>query len=378
MSEPGSAAPATAFVPSDDSGIWAAHPVPVPAALLGAVAIGAVAGAAALADELPPAVPAVALALIVAAVGAYGGSVVAVAAALLAAVVQALVVGGTDHTVTVLATAFVSYAVLGVGAASLAHWGRTEAEDADEAEEDVAELEQRHEQRTALLQSVSHDLRTPLGAIRSVVTDLRDDVPYDDATRHALLETVCEEVDRLDAMVANLLSMSRIESGTIVPELQAVDVEEIALERVEALRPLFRDVTLRVDVPDEVPWVEVDYALVDEVLTNLLGNAARYAPAGSTVTVAARAELDDGGVPTGMVVVSVADQGAGVPPADRRRIFEAFEHERRSRTSGLGLTICSGFVAAHGGRIWLDDTPGGGATFCFTVPGIVAAVEEQA
>ena len=209
------------------------------------------------------------------------------------------------------------------------------------------------------------------------MTDLRDEVPYDPTTRHALLETVCDEVDRLDAMVANLLSMSRIESGTIEPDLQAVDLEELALERVEALRPLFVGVDVVTDVPDEVPWAVVDYALIDEVLTNLLGNASRYAPSGSTVTISARAEHDSDGAPTGMVVVSVADEGPGVPAQDRIRIFEAFEHEWRSRTSGLGLAICNGFVQAHGGRLWLEDADGVGATFSFTVPGIVAAMEER-
>ena len=356
--------------------IWAVRPAPVAAAAGGVVGVAAVAVVTASTEEPPPALPSLLLVLIVAVTSVYGGTAIAAVLAVGAALVQTFVVGPGDQSAVVLVGSLVGYGALALGAASLAHWGRTEAEEADEAEEDVAELEQRHEQRTALLQSVSHDLRTPLGAIRSVVTDLRDDVPYDDETRHELLETVCDEVDRLDAMVANLLSMSRIESGTLVPDVQAVDLEELTLERIDALAPLFTDVTLDVDIPDEVPWAEVDYALVNEVLTNLLGNAARYAPTGSTVTISARAELDGGSVPTGMVLVQVVDEGPGVDPAHRELIFEAFEHESWSRTTGLGLTICRGFVEAHGGRIWLEDTTGGGATFCFTVPGIVPAVEE--
>lgn len=356
--------------------MWDTPPAPVPAAAGGVLGVGAVAALAAVAADVPAVVPAALLALVVAGASVYGGTAVAVAVAVGAAGVLGLVVEDGDQRAVVLVGGLAAYGGLGVGVASLAHWGRRESEDADEAEEDVAELEQRHSQRTALLQSVSHDLRTPLGAIRSVVTDLRDEVPYDPAARHALLETVCDEVDRLDAMVANLLSMSRIESGVIVPEVQAVDLEELALERVDALRPLFRDIDLVIDVPDEVPWALVDYALLNEVLTNLLGNASRYAPPGTTVAVVARAEVDATGAPTGMVVVRVIDHGPGVAAADHQRIFEAFQHEARSRTTGLGLTICRGFVGLHGGRMWLEETAGGGATFCFTVPGIVPAVEE--
>ena len=170
------------------------------------------------------------------------------------------------------------------------------------------ELERLDVQRAALLRSVSHDLRTPLASIRAVATDLRDDVPYDAETRVELLTTVCDEVDRLDRFVANLLSMSRIDAGVFEPDRQAVDIHDIVADRVKQLAPILRDVVVRIDVRPGIPLKEVD------------------------------------------------------------RLFEPFERGRGSSSSGIGLAICRSIVTAHGGTIGVRRTFGGGATFSFTVP----------
>ena len=222
-------------------------------------------------------------------------------------------------------------------------------------------LEQIDSQRAALLRSVSHDLRTPLATIRAVATDLRSGAPHDEETRAELLETVADEAERLDRLVANLLSMSRIEAGALHPERQAVDVEELVLDRVRRLAPLFRQIRVQVEIPPDLPLVDADYTMLDQVVTNLLENAARHAPPTSTVRIDARAL-------TGAVELEVSDEGIGVPEFERERIFEPFHHGEGSRSSGLGLAICRAVAEAHGGTIRVDRTPGGGATFIVRMP----------
>lgn len=229
------------------------------------------------------------------------------------------------------------------------------------ASEKVA-LEQAEEARRALLRSVSHDLRTPLAAIRAITSDLREGTAYDERTRHELLDVVGDEAERLDRLVANLLSLSRIEAGALTPHRQAVDLDELLSDRVRRLGRVLRDVEVEVRLPEAVPLVDADYILLDQVVTNLLENAARHCPDDGRITIDGRDECD-------RMVVSVSDNGAGVPEAERTGIFEPFRTAGNgSRSSGVGLAICKAIVEAHGGRIWVDDAPGGGARFTFTLP----------
>src|SRR5437764_4830700 len=161
---------------------------------------------------------------------------------------------------------------------------------ADEAAR-VQVLARVDEQRAALLRSVSHDLRTPLATIRAVASELRDGATYDDAVRAELLGTVCDEAERLDRIVANLLSLSRIEAGALQPDRQAVAVDELVADRVRRLGGLFRQTRVQVDVPPDLPLVDGDYTQLDQVVTNLMENAARHAPPASLVRVTA-AERD--------------------------------------------------------------------------------------
>jgi two-component system sensor histidine kinase KdpD len=225
----------------------------------------------------------------------------------------------------------------------------------------VAVLEEADEQRSALLRSVSHDLRTPLAAIRAVASDLRDGTVYDDDTRTELLATVCDEAERLDRLVANLLSLSRIEAGALRPDLQAVPFDELVADRVRRLARMFRQVRVDVGLPPDRPLVDGDYSQLDQLLTNLLENAARHAPQGSTVRV-------DGRRRDGMLEVRVSDEGAGVPDWETEHIFEPFRRGEGSASSGVGLAICRAIAEAHGGRIWVERTSGGGATFVVTLP----------
>jgi len=225
----------------------------------------------------------------------------------------------------------------------------------------VAVLEQVDQQRSALLRSVSHDLRTPLATIRAVTSDLQAWASYDDATRADLLELVGDEAERLDRIVGNLLSLSRIEAGALQPDRQAVALDELVAERVRRLAPLFRRVRVQVDLPTDLPLVDADYSQLDQVVTNLVENAARHSPQGSTVRIGARRR-------DAMVEVWVADEGIGVTTFERSRIFEPFRRGEGSTSSGVGLAICKAIVEAHGGAIDVGPNPGGGARFGFTVP----------
>jgi K+-sensing histidine kinase KdpD len=225
----------------------------------------------------------------------------------------------------------------------------------------LALLERIDEQRAALLRSVSHDLRTPLATIRAATSDMRAGAGYDDATRDELLDLVGDEAERLDRLVANLLSLSRIEAGALHPDRQAVALDELVGDRVRRLARLFRDVGVQVELADSLPFVDADYSQLDQVITNLLENAVRHAPPGSTVRVAARAGPDE-------VEVTVTDDGPGVPDDLAGEVFEPFRRGPDGGSSGVGLAICRALVEAHGGRIGLRSPAGGGAEFFFTIP----------
>lgn len=242
---------------------------------------------------------------------------------------------------------------------------RRVSEEAATAQARADALEALARDRSALLRSVSHDLRTPLATVRAVATDLREGTAYDEATRKELLGMVCDEAERLDRLVSNLLSMSRIEAGALVPVPHPVDLDEDLRAMTERLRPLFTHARITVDVPPDLPLVLADHALLDLVVSNLLENASRYAPPRSAVRVGARALPG-----AAMVEVTVADEGPGVLPVDAERVFEPFQKGAESRSTGLGLAICRAVVEAHGGTISVRDTVGGGATFAFTLPAV--------
>jgi two-component system, OmpR family, sensor histidine kinase KdpD len=218
--------------------------------------------------------------------------------------------------------------------------------------------------RTALLNSVSHDLRTPLASIKASASSLLDrEVRWSDAERDEFLATINTEADRLTRLVHNLLDMSRIEAGALDPHLIESSVAEMVGPVVRRARTASRQ-RVDVDVPEELPAVLVDPVRLDQVLTNLLDNARGYA-AGSPVQVVARQAGET-------VEVWVVDHGPGIPGPERERVFDQFYRlkggGRRPEGTGMGLAICRGIVQAHGGRLRVETTPGGGASFVLTLP----------
>jgi two-component system sensor histidine kinase KdpD len=218
--------------------------------------------------------------------------------------------------------------------------------------------------RSALLSSVSHDLRTPLAVITGAASTLvQDDAALDVATRTDLAQTIFEEAERLNRLIRNLLDMTRLESGAVKVRKEWQPLEEVvgaALGRADA-RLADRDVQVR--VPLDLPLAPFDGVLVEQVLINLLENAAKYSGGGPIEIIAAAGE--------GEIVVEVADRGPGIPPGEEARVFEKFHRAVREGNPGgvgLGLAICRAIVAANGGRSWVENRPGGGASFKFSLP----------
>ena len=216
-------------------------------------------------------------------------------------------------------------------------------------------------QRSALLRSVSHDLRTPLAAISAAASELRSEAGHDATTTRSLLDLVGDESERLDRLVGNLLSLSRIEADALRPRRQAVDLGELVTECTRRLDRLFTGTPLAVDIPPDLPSVSADYWQLDQVATNLLENAVRHSPPGTPIRVALRSE-------GGAVVLTVDDEGPGIPPARREEVFEPFRAGEAIPTSGIGLAICRAIVEAHGGTIAAGDGPGGGARLTVRLP----------
>jgi two-component system, OmpR family, sensor histidine kinase KdpD len=243
-------------------------------------------------------------------------------------------------------------------------WGAVErVRLSDEA--NAAEVLRRADQlKSALLDAVSHDLRTPLASILASAGSLRQrEVEWTDDERQGFAEAIEQESTRLDRIVGNLLDLSRLESGTLQPDRGWYEPTAMIDEVAARLRPLVAPHALVLDLPDELPPVHVDYSEVDQVLSNLIENAAKYSPPSADIRVTAS-------VNGGALVVTVADGGPGISPDAMPRVFEPFFRASGVQRggSGLGLAVARGLVEAHGGRIWVENRPQGGASFSFEIP----------
>jgi len=219
--------------------------------------------------------------------------------------------------------------------------------------------------RTALLAAVSHDLRTPLASIKASVSSLRQtDVAWSPADEADLLATIEENADRLDALVGNLLDMSRLQTGSLAPFLRATAVDEVA---PVALRGLDDADQMQIVVPDDLPLVLADPGLLERVLANLFSNALRYSPPDFPPVLRAR---EDGG----RVLIEVIDHGPGVAGSLKQQMFEPFRRLDERSSVGLGLAVAKGFAEAMGGSVLAADTPGGGLTMRVSLPAEVSGV----
>jgi two-component system sensor histidine kinase KdpD len=217
--------------------------------------------------------------------------------------------------------------------------------------------------QAALFSSVTHDLRTPLASITASVSGLQEPgTPLSAEARRDLLETIRQEADRLNRLVGNFLDLSRMRAGALIPSVTPAALDEVIEGVVARLEPQLRGHEVRLFLRENLPEIPVDVLLMDQVLTNLIENAVRFSPKGKTITVAA-ARWNGG------VQVRVADQGPGIMPDQRERVFEPFVRGEGSTGTGLGLAIARAIVEGHGGAIRITEAPAGGTAVVVELPG---------
>jgi two-component system, OmpR family, sensor histidine kinase KdpD len=225
--------------------------------------------------------------------------------------------------------------------------------------------------RNAMLSSISHDLKTPLASIIGSASSLLGyGQGYDERARRDLLATIQEEAERLDRFVSNLLDITRIESGRLEPKREWAEIGDVIGTALARLQNVLNRYRVDVEIEPDLPLLRLDFVLVEQVFINVLENAAKYSPPGSTITVKARREQEQ-------VAIEIDDEGVGIPAGDLERVFDKFYRvrhaDRQIAGTGLGLSIARGFVEAHGGTISAGRPRGGtGTRITVTFP-----VEEQ-
>ena len=221
------------------------------------------------------------------------------------------------------------------------------------------------ELRAAILSSVTHDLRTPLASIKASASGLlAEGAHYDDRELREVLRTVVEEADHLNLIVANLMDLARSRAGQLIPSTQPILLEEVIGSVLQRMAQTLEQVTIRTTIRPDLPAVEADPIQIGQVLTNILENAVRFSPAGSTIEISAARWRSS-------IQVRVTDQGPGIPPEDRERVFDEFYRRDSGGArggTGLGLAISRAIVEAHGGTISVGLAPTGGTAVTFELP----------
>jgi two-component system sensor histidine kinase KdpD len=219
--------------------------------------------------------------------------------------------------------------------------------------------------QTALLNSISHDLRTPLVSITGALSSLADDqIVLDASARRSLIETAVEEADRLNRLVGNLLDMTRLESGAMRFKKEALDIQDVVGSALEELGGRLGNRKIDIDIPSELPLVQLDFVLVERVLVNVIDNAIKYSPTDTPIEIKAHAA-------GAFLEIDVADRGTGIPPEDLTRIFDKFYRVQRPDNvsgTGLGLSISKGIIQAQGGFIAAENRDGGGTIITISLP----------
>jgi len=223
---------------------------------------------------------------------------------------------------------------------------------------------QAEESRSALLSAVSHDLRTPLAAITEAATMLRDDANlFAPAQRDEIIRTICEQAERMERQIANLLDMTRFATGFVIAQRSWISCKELLSSALNLAQNKVLELTVTLNVPDSLPLLYVDTLLLERLFANLLENAVKYAGTGARVEIVARDEA-------GTLTVDVADNGPGVPEGSEGRIFDKFYRAAQTHATGtgLGLAICRAIAELHEGTIIAFNRAQGGAVFRVRIP----------
>lgn len=246
------------------------------------------------------------------------------------------------------------------------------------AENRAKVLEESDRLKTAILSSVSHDLRTPLASIQAAASSLNDrSITLEPDARCELQSLLLEQTEHLNQLVGNLLNMSRIEAGALKLQKQWNSLSDLIDTAVEHMRSQVTQHILEVDVSEDLPLIQVDAILIEQVFFNLISNSVKFAPIGSRIII--RAVVQD----PEMMQITLINQGPEIPEEHLEHIFEKFYQfpgMKQESSTGLGLSICKGIVEAHGGKIWAENSSAG-LTFGFTLPieksGVLITLEEE-
>ena len=216
-------------------------------------------------------------------------------------------------------------------------------------------LEESEKLYRTLLNSISHDFRTPLASIMGAVTSLIEEQDiYTPETREMFLQTIREEARRMNRFVENLLDMVRLESGTLKLNMKWCDIQDIIGVVLREMRDTLAGHPVSVDIPPDTPSVLADFILIEQVLINLLENAAKYSPPDMPISISVNRKDKE-------VIVAISDAGLPIPGTESEHVFDKFYRQNSSKHvsgTGLGLFICKGIIEAHGGHIWIDPSPG--------------------
>jgi len=229
----------------------------------------------------------------------------------------------------------------------------------------IRNLEESERLSSTLYNSISHDLRTPLSSIIGAVTSLLDgDGIYTPDQHRSLLQNIKHGALRMNRLVSNLLDMARLESGLIKLHREWYDIQDIIGVVLRQYEGILDQRPLNINIPPDLPLLEADSALIEQVFANILDNAVKYSPPNSEISITVDKKDDE-------MQITVADKGKGLPPEHEDKVFDKFYRMHSPgyvSGTGLGLSICKGIIEAHGGRIWAKNRPGGGELFIFTLP----------
>jgi two-component system sensor histidine kinase KdpD len=216
---------------------------------------------------------------------------------------------------------------------------------------------------TALLNSISHELRTPIATISGAAGLLDAQAAGDDRVRAELVRTIQGAANRLNRLVANLLDMSRLDAGRLQLKRDWCDIGEVIGVAAQRVEDCLLQRPFTIDVPPDLPLVQMDFVLMEQVLVNLLDNACNYSPPHSAIRIAAS-------VKRGKLTIAVEDSGPGIPGDDLEHVFDKFYRVQGTAVggTGLGLSICRGLIEAHGGTLTAENMPEGGARFSIALP----------
>jgi signal transduction histidine kinase len=218
--------------------------------------------------------------------------------------------------------------------------------------------------REEIVGVVSHDLRNPVAAVKMLARTLLRDPKAVGAPAHETIELISQAAEQMDVLIRDLLDVSRLDAGKLAIAPVSVETSALLTESLQTLRPLVagKEIGLDLQIESGLPKVMADPERIQQALSNLVGNAIKFSPTGSRIAIVARKETDE-------VIISVVDNGSGIPAEHLPRVFDRWWQSSRTNRhgAGLGLAIAKGIVEAHGGRIWIDSTSGEGTTASFTL-----------